>query len=117
LTGGKGADSAICANPVATTQSQAVELVRKAGKVIFFGGLPKAAPLTTLDANRIHYGEVMIVGSFSYHPSYHELALQVIQRGILQADKLITHTYSLEQTAVAFLAASSGDALKVMIIN
>ena len=34
---------AICANPVAATQTQAVELVRKRGTVVLFGGLPKAA--------------------------------------------------------------------------
>ena len=42
FTGGLGADSAICANPVAATHQQAVEAVRKRGTVVLFGGLPKA---------------------------------------------------------------------------
>ena len=67
-TEGRGADSAVCANPVAASQTQAVNLVRKRGKVILFGGLPKANPMTTFDGNRIHYGEIEVVGSFLHIP-------------------------------------------------
>ena len=80
FTGGRGADAVICANPVAATHTQAVECVRKGGKVILFGGLPKNEPLTNLDGNRIHYGEISVVGSFSYPPSFHEMALEIIRR-------------------------------------
>ena len=96
-TGGRGADIAICANPVAATHAQAVELVRKRGTVVLFGGLPKASPMTSLDANRIHYQEIRVVGSFSYHPSFHALALDVIARGLIDSQKVISHTFPLEQ--------------------
>ncbi|MGD2175354.1 MAG: alcohol dehydrogenase catalytic domain-containing protein, partial [Candidatus Brocadiaceae bacterium] len=85
LTGGLGADTAICANPVAATQAQAVEAVRKAGRVVLFGGLPGGDPTTTLDANRIHYGEIEVVGAFSYHPTAHSKALQLVHRGVIPA--------------------------------
>jgi L-iditol 2-dehydrogenase len=115
FTHGLGADVVICANPVAATQTQAVEMVRKGGKVMLFGGLPKAAPMTSLDANRIHYGEISVIGTFSYHPSFHELALDMIKRGIIPAEKIITHKYSLDEIAAAFNAAAGGDALKVIV--
>ncbi len=38
MTGGRGADSVICANPLATCQALAVETVRKGGRVVLFGG-------------------------------------------------------------------------------
>jgi L-iditol 2-dehydrogenase len=115
FTSGRGADLVICANPIAATQTQAVEIVRKRGKVILFGGLPKANPLTSLDANLIHYNEIEILGSFSYHPRFHELALDIIQRKLLPASKLITHTYSLDNINDAFSIAGSGEALKVIV--
>jgi len=115
LTEGRGADIVVCANGVAAVQAQAVECVRKAGRVILFGGLPQANPLTTLDANRIHYGEIEVVGAFSYHPTFHELALNVIQRKLIPADLLITHTYPLERIREAFEAAASRTGLKVMV--
>ncbi len=117
LTQNRGADAAICANPVAATQAQAVELVRKAGKVVLFGGLPKAAPVTNLDGNRIHSGEISVVGSFSYHPSFHEMALQVIHGSRIPADRLITHRFSLDQINEAFQMAAGGEALKVMVMS
>jgi len=115
LTGGRGADIVICANPVAETQAQAVEMVRKGGQVLLFGGLPKAAPTVTLDANRIHYGEIAVVGSFSYHPCMHAQALDVLRRRLVPADRLITHTYPLDRVAEAFDMAASGEALKVVV--
>lgn len=114
-TGGRGADAAICANPVAATHTQAVELVRKRGTVVLFGGLPKAAPMTSLDANRIHYGEIRVVGSFSYHPSFHALALDTIARGSIRSDRVITHTLPIEDVGEAFRIAASGESLKVMV--
>ncbi|MBC7255799.1 MAG: alcohol dehydrogenase catalytic domain-containing protein [Chloroflexi bacterium] len=114
-TDGLGADIAICANPVAATQEQAVRLVRKRGQVILFGGLPRTNPMTTLDGNRIHYGEIRLFGVFSYHPSMHELALQMMGEGIVAADQIVTHTFSLEETPQAFRTAAQGEGLKVMV--
>jgi len=115
LTDGRGADIVVCANPVAATQTHAVEAVRKGGRVVLFGGLPKAASMTTLDANRIHYGEIEVVGAFSYQPTMHALALDVLSRGLIPADDMITHTYPLADIAEAFEVAASGEGLKVVI--
>jgi L-iditol 2-dehydrogenase len=115
LTNGVGADIVICANPVAQTQTEAVEIVRKRGKVILFGGLPKANPMVTLDSNRIHYGEIEVCGSFSYHPTVHETALDLIHRKIIPADLLVTHTFGLNEAGKAFEAAAAGEALKVVV--
>jgi L-iditol 2-dehydrogenase len=117
LTGGLGAGVVVCANPVAATQTQAVEVVRKAGRVILFGGLPRSNPMTTMDGNRIHYGEIEVVGAFSYHPTFHELALQLLQRKLIPADKLVTHTFDLEHIDHAFETAASGEGLKVIVAS
>jgi len=115
LTGGLGADIVICANPVAATQGQAVEIVRKAGRVVLFGGLPKADPKTVLDSNRIHYGEIEVVGAFSYHPTVHAEALELIRRGVIPADRLITHRFDLAHAARALEATARGEGLKVVV--
>jgi L-iditol 2-dehydrogenase len=115
FTIGLGADSAICANPVAATHQQAVEAVRKRGTVVLFGGLPKAAPMTALDANRVHYDEIRVIGTFSYHPDYHARALRLLERGQLDPDAIITHTYTLDQADDVFRTVAAGEALKVMV--
>jgi L-iditol 2-dehydrogenase len=115
MTAGVGADIVICANPIAETQTEAVQIVRKRGKVILFGGLPKANPMVALDSNRIHYGEIEVVGSFSYHPMMHERALDLIHRKVIRADLLVTHTFGLPEIGRAFEAAAAGEALKVVV--
>lgn len=115
LTGGVGADVVICANPVAQTQTQAVEIVRKAGSVVLFGGLPKTSPMVSLNANRIHYGEIQVLGAFSYRPVIHELALDTLARKVIRADLLITHEFSLDRINEAFQTAAGGESLKVMV--
>ena len=115
LTDGLGADVVVCANPVASTQTQAIEMVRKRGTVVLFGGLPKANPMTTLDGNIIHYGEIEVVGAFSYHPTYLELALDLLNRGVIPAGRLISDTLPLEKVGEAFESAASGNVLKVVV--
>jgi L-iditol 2-dehydrogenase len=115
FTNGLGADSAICANPVAATHQQAVDAVRKRGSVVLFGGLPKAAPMTELNANRIHYDEIRVIGSFSYHPDYHLRALRLLERGQIDPDTIITHSYGLDEADQVFKTVAAGEALKVMV--
>jgi L-iditol 2-dehydrogenase len=115
LTNGLGADVVVCANPVAATQTQAVELARRGARIVLFGGLPKASPMVSLNANLIHYGEQVVMGAFSYHPHFHEAALDVLERKTVDATRFVTHTRPLSQVAEAFRIAASGEALKVMV--
>jgi L-iditol 2-dehydrogenase len=115
MTDGRGADVVVCANPIAATQTQAVEIVRKRGKVVLFGGLPNSNPTTTFDGNKIHYEEIEVIGSFSYHPSYHALALKALERGIIPAEAIITAKYELDEVVTAFENAASGQELKVIV--
>lgn len=115
FTGGLGADIAICANPVASTQQQAIEAVRKRGKVILFGGLPKDNPNTTLDSNLIHYNELALVGAFSYPAYMNKLALEVIKNKKITSEKYIDMVLPLEDIKKGFEAAENGRALKVII--
>lgn len=110
-----GADVVVCANPVGVTQTQAVEIARRGGRILLFGGLPKSNPMVNLNANLIHYGEKTVIGAFSYHPRFHEQALAVLDRKVVNAGDFITHTQPLSRLAEAFELAASGQALKVMI--
>ncbi|MBN1675509.1 MAG: alcohol dehydrogenase catalytic domain-containing protein [Kiritimatiellae bacterium] len=115
LTGGLGADIAICANPVAKTQAQAVELVRKRGRVVLFGGVSKQNPMTTLNSNTIHYNEISVVGAFSYTGPGHEKALRFIHEGKISARKYISGTVPLGRIAEGIALAEKGEALKVLV--
>ncbi len=117
LTDGRGADAAIVAAPAKSAQAQAVHIVRKRGRVALFGGLPKHDPLVELDTNRVHYEEITVVGTFSYHPDVHAVALDLLDRRLIKADEIITATYPLQDAAAAFQDALNSTALKVVFTN
>jgi L-iditol 2-dehydrogenase len=114
-TEGLGADVAIVATPVATTQAQAVRAVRRRGRVVLFGGLPKARPETTLDANLIHYGELVVMGAFSYPAWVHEKALATIAAGLVHPDLYFDLIVPLDEVERGIRAAAEGRALKVLV--
>jgi len=115
LTDGRGADVVIVACPVKSAQAQAIEIVRKRGRVGLFGGLPKNDPMTQLNSNRIHYNEISVIGNFSYHPSMHQVALDLLDRGLIDADKIITAVYPITEVQAAFQAALDAAELKVVL--
>lgn len=115
ITDGLGVDVSICANPVAGTQEQAIEVTRKRGRVILFGGLSKKDPWTRLNSNLIHYNEITIIGAFSYPAYMHKKALEVIKFKKITSSHYIDKIVSLEKIVEGFLASESGDALKTIV--
>jgi L-iditol 2-dehydrogenase len=115
MTGGVGVDVVITAAPSPSAVAQSVVLVRKRGRIGVFGGLPAAQAEVSLDMNRIHYGEIRIVGNFSYHPDYHQRSLQLLADGAVRCEKLIT-CYPLEDTERGLYDIKNGRVLKAVVI-
>ena len=115
LTEGVGADVAIVAAPSASAVRQAIQLVRKRGRIGLFGGLPAAAREVALDINRIHYHELRLVGNFSYHPRYHQCALALLASGGVRAGKLIT-VYPIEEARQGLYDIRDGKVLKAVVV-
>jgi L-iditol 2-dehydrogenase len=114
-TDGIGVDVAIVATGVSEASAQAVRLVRKRGRVAVFGGLPKHNSTLHLDGNRIHYDEISVLGTFSYHPIYHKLALELLSTGRIDPKKFIK-TYPLEDVKQAIWDAREGRVFKAVLL-
>ncbi len=114
-TNGIGLDFVICANPAVETQQQAIEMVRKQGTVILFGGVPKHAPMTSLNSNMIHYDEIRVIGSFSYPKNGLKRALSYIAQGKVTSKKYITHKMPLDHIVAAIQLAKTRKALKIVL--
>jgi L-iditol 2-dehydrogenase len=114
LTGGRGADVVITANPVPASQVQAVEMARKGGRVLLFGGLPPEQSRPGLDTNRIHYHALHVMGTTIFAPRHHAQALDLLAGGRVDADSLVTHRLPLERFSEGAAAALEGRALKVV---
>jgi L-iditol 2-dehydrogenase len=115
LTDGRGADVIITAAAAATAQEQAIAMAARRGRVSFFGGLPKDAPIISLDSNLVHYRELTIVGANGSSPRHNREALSLIGSGKVPVSDLITHHLPLEQALEAFDLVARGEAIKVTI--
>ena len=114
-TGGIGADHVILAVPSVRPQAQALELVRKGGVVVIYGGVPKNAAETLLDSNLIHYREITVTGSFSYPSSGLADALSAIHAGKIRPDRYIGARIPLSHVVEGMEMIENGQSLKVVI--
>jgi L-iditol 2-dehydrogenase len=115
LTNGWGADVIITAAASAVAQEQAIAMAARRGRISFFGGLPKDAPIISCDSNLVHYRELTILGANGSSPRHNREALSLIGSGTVPVSDLITHRLPLEQALDAFDLVARGEAIKVTI--
>jgi L-iditol 2-dehydrogenase len=114
-TGGLGADVVITAAPVHALQSEALHLAATGGRVLFFGGLPKSRPTVELDTNLIHYKELSVFGSTASTLDDCRRAVEIVGRGWIELDWMVSDRYALEDFAEAIGRAQDPAALKVIV--
>jgi L-iditol 2-dehydrogenase len=114
-TAGRGASVVIVAAPSAAAQQQALTLAAKRGRVSFFGGLPKTSPFASLNANLIHYRELLVMGAYGSRPAHNRQALQLLATGQVHAASLIGMLAPLERIQEAMDAVVQGSVLKAIV--
>lgn len=115
VSGGRGADAIIVAAPSAQAQEQSVKLAATAGRINFFGGLPKGQSHISLDTNPIHYRELVVTGTTANSTEDCREALKLYLSGNVDLKPLISLCFPLERSQEAFEAAASGQNLKVVL--
>ena len=114
-TNGLGADIVICAVPTIYVQQQALELCRKRGTVVIYGGVPKSNEMSPLNSNLIHYNELTVTGSFSYPAIGLSDALDAIYHKHIHAEYYINKFVPLDKIKEGIETIEAGEALKVII--
>lgn len=98
-----------------SAMQQGLELVGPGGTVLLFAPSSPQATLPVLP-NTLFFQEISLRASYSAGPHDTRQALELLRTGRIQAEKLITHRFPLQDAAQAFdLVAIPGDALKVVI--
>jgi len=113
-TGGLGADLCFeCAGGTSMPQTLplATKCVRRGGRVVLVGGFDPGEVSIPLEWQRIQMSEIQIIpsASFAFHDIYPEqgMVLDLIASGKLDAKKMITHRFPLEQINEAFETADA----------
>jgi L-iditol 2-dehydrogenase len=116
LTGGHGADVVIEAIGLSATWEQALKLAKKGGKILEFGGCPPGTEIK-IDAEKLHYGEQTVLGTFHTTPLHFRKALNLIASRTIDVRSLVTRKMKLEQIKDAFeVLSTSKTEIKIGII-
>ena len=85
-----------------------VELVRKGGKVNFFGGCPFGS-IVHLDTGRLHYSSIQLMASFHHTPRAIRRALELLEAGVISADDFVDGACQLEDLPEVLAQMSQGN--------
>lgn len=95
---------------------QGISAVGAGGSVLFFTPAKPGEQLT-IEPNDLYFRDINIINSYSCGPTDTADALELIEKGIVRAEKLITHRFTIEETAEAFrMTAEAKDSLKSVIV-
>ena len=115
ITGGRGADKVISANPSTESQVEALHMAKKGGIVVFFGGVPKGK-LTEIDTNLIHYNGLWIYGHYGANSMQVQKSFELSIDPVFPAKKIITHVMPLSKINEAINLTKTGEAMKVVLL-
>ncbi len=114
-SGGRGADAIIVAAPVHAAQEQALHLAAIGGRINFFGGLPKDRPTITLDANLVHYKELIVTGTTACSTDDCWRASRLVNAGVIDLSDVVSQRFPLREALAAFAAAEDRKSLKIVL--
>ena len=115
LTKGYGADIVIEAIGLPATWEQALELARKGGTVLEFGGCPPGTEIK-VSTEALHYGELTVLGTFHATPLHFRKASNMIAARTINVRPLITRKMKLEEIKEAFeILSTSKNEVKIAI--
>jgi len=116
-TDGRGADVVIVSAPSLQAYESGLAVCRKGGKLVVFAPVAPENCLQ-LSPEKLFFTEIQIIPSYSTSHVETREALKLIESGKINAEKLITHRYQLQETAEAFKTAlDCKESLKVIILN
>ena len=109
----RGFDNVIEATGVTKVAEMAIDAVKRRGKLLLFGVCPPGEK-AAFDAFKIYNEEITILGSMAVLNSYGP-AIDILAAGAVDAGKMVTHTFAIDQFPEALDLVRNGGGLKVQI--
>jgi L-iditol 2-dehydrogenase len=115
LTNGRGAEIIIVGPNSVEVMETGLQCAAPGGVVVFFTPARPNEKLT-IDPNYLYFKDINIVTSYSCGPDDTRTSLEYIKRGIVSAEKIVTHRFSIDEAERAYrTVAEAKDSLKVLI--
>ncbi len=97
-TAGLGADGVICAAGGKAIVEEALGMLAKGGTLLLLAS-SQAGTKFEVDLNKMHYDQTVVTGSVSYTAPGFQWAIDLLSRGEIDVNPLITHTGGLDRAA------------------
>lgn len=114
LTKGVGANLVIVAASDPSALALATKITSKNAQISLFAGMPKGTTFT-LDANKLHYNQLSIIGNFSATPNSIYQSIRLVSENQIDLSEIISHRYSLSDIEKALVATESYHGLRHVI--
>ncbi len=111
----RGADIVIEATGLIDVWKTSVQMVRKGGFVLLFGGTKSGSELT-VDATLLHYSQITVKGVFHTTPRHVMTALELLKMGVILSEDYIQNEYRLPDLEKAIREHASGSVIKNCIV-
>lgn len=110
-----GADVVIAALGVPKVVEQSLRLVRQGGVFNIFGGMPRGETIE-LDPRWLHYGEVVVTGTFASSLGHFKRAIEFVRQNAVAVSEVISVRCGLDDVLDAVDRVKRGDAFKTVIM-
>jgi len=115
-TDGDLADVVIVGPGTTSAMATAMKCVGKGGTVLFFTPAPDGE-LLSIHPFHLYFNEINLLFSYSCGPDDTRGAMALIEQGIINAEKLVTHRYPLEKIREAVdNTIKAGESLKTLVV-
>jgi len=114
-TSGFGVNALIVATAAPGAIGQAIDVAAIGARINFFAGLPKERPYVELDANAVHYRELILTGTTGCSTSDCKVAADLVSSHEIDLSPLVSARFTLSDAPLAFDAAQDGSNFKVVI--
>ncbi len=110
------ADLVILCTGAKTAQLQALSQVERGGTILFFAPTDQGVTIPISVNDLFFRNDITLTTSYAGSPADHWRAMQLIESGVLNIQRMITHRLGLADTAKGFqLVAEATESIKVII--
>ena len=114
-TDGLGVDVSVICVGKPWLVNDALRTTRKGGRINVFAGLAGDG-WSEVEANLIHYNELVLTGASDSKRRDYDTALRLIESGRIDAERMVTHRFLLEETEKAIETSAGGEGIKVAVM-
>jgi threonine dehydrogenase-like Zn-dependent dehydrogenase len=108
-----GFDNVIEATGVPAVVPGAMDSVTRGGKLLLFGVYPPGETVP-FEPSKVFIGELEILSSLATFQSY-GLAIEAMTAGAIDARRMVTHSFALDDFGAALDALRAGEGMKIQI--